>query len=114
VSGAELRVRLRGVLPHTASSATIEPHGGLVVELYDFSAEAQRWLGNDVAFFLRLDAPATDLVRERLLGSPAPAAAARDELLLQLMENRFEDYYAVKQWLDDEGIPYRKEFEPWA
>ena len=112
---ANKRVKLRGVLDRTASSAEIDTAGNLVVELYDFSSEAQRMLGNDVAFQLVLDRVGKDAVLERL--GPAQAAHAsadRDGLLLALVEERFADYYAIKQWLEEQGIPYRKVFEPWA
>ena len=41
-------------------------------------------------------------------------ALDRDELLLQLLKERFADYYAVKQWLEENKIPYQKEFDSWA
>jgi hypothetical protein len=109
------RVKLRGVLAHTASSAAIGADGGLVVELYDFSADAHTWLGNDVAFLLELGPAEKDAVLRQLLGGhDAPNARDRDALLLQLVAERFDDYYAVEQWLNEQGIPFRKRFEPWA
>jgi hypothetical protein len=110
----EKRVKLRGVLAHTASWAIVGDDGGLVVELYDFSAEAQRWLGNDVAFLLELDVAAKDAVLTRLCGGQPPDGADPDALLLHLIAERFDDYHAVQQWLNDHGIPFRKQFEPWA
>jgi hypothetical protein len=112
---ADKRVKLRGVLDHTASSAEIDAAGDLVVELYDFSTDAHTWLGNDVAFLLRLDAGAKDEALARLhSGETPPGASERDDLILALLQERFSDYYDVRRWLDDQGIPYRKEFEPWA
>jgi hypothetical protein len=109
------RVALRNVLAQTASSAVIEADGSLVVELYDFSAEAHRWLGNDVAFLLRLGAPEKARMLARLLTAQgSPDGADADELLLRLVRERFADYYDVKQWLEAEGIPFGHEFEPWA
>jgi hypothetical protein len=111
----EKRVKLRGVLAQTASWATIGDDGGLVVELYDFSAEAHTWLGNDVAFLLELGATAKDAALARLLGGQQPPnESERDALLLQLVAERFDDYYAVERWLNDQGISFRKQFEPWA
>jgi hypothetical protein len=112
---AEKRVKLRGVLAHTASSAAIDGDGNLVVELYDFSAEAHRWLGNDVAFLLELGPAEKDAALRHLSGGhDAANAPDGDALLLQLVEERFDDYYAVEQWLNEQGIPFRKRFEPWA
>jgi hypothetical protein len=109
------RVKLRGVLAQTASSAAIADDGGLVVELYDFSGAAQKWLGNDVAFLLKVDAAQKAEALARLL-PPEQSSSERDgdALLLRLLAERFADYYDVERWLSDQGIPFRKEFEPWA
>jgi hypothetical protein len=112
---AEKRVKLRGVLAHTASSAAVDSDGNLVVELYDFSAEAHRWLGNDVAFVLNVDAAGKAEALRRLRAAGHFADPHDDDAaLLQLLAERFDDYYDVERWLNDEGIPFRKEFEPWA
>ena len=109
------RVPLRGILPHTASVVAIDDDGGLVVELYDFSPEAHTWLGNDVAFLLHVGAGEKDEALRRLLqGRQPPDAADRDALLLQLLAERFTDYYDVQRWFEAERIPFRKEFDPWA
>jgi hypothetical protein len=111
----EMRVKLHGVLAQTASSASIGADGSLVVELYDFSDAAQKWLGNDVAFLLHLGAEQKTKLLTSLLPAEEPAPAAdRDALLLSLLAERFSDYYDVERWLIDQGIPFRKEFEPWA
>jgi hypothetical protein len=111
----EQRVKLRGVLAQTASSAAIGADGGLVVELYDFSDAAQKWLGNDVAFLLKLGPAETSELMTRLLPAGEPARTPdRDALLLNALADRFEDYYDVERWLTDQGIRFRKEFDPWA
>ena len=87
------RVKLRGILKQTASSAAIGDDGSLLVELYDFSDAAHKCLGNDVAFILTVDATAKDEALVRLLrGQPTPDAADRDELLLHIVQQRFSDY----------------------
>jgi hypothetical protein len=109
------RVKLRGVLAQTASWVTIGDDGQLVVELYDFSAEAHTWLGNDVAFLLKIAAAEKDEMSARLLAAWSRADASDDdERLLQCVLERFADYYAIKQWLEEQGISFRSEFEPWA
>jgi hypothetical protein len=50
----EKRVKLKGVLERAASSVEIKGDGSLVVEVYDFSDEAEQWFGNDVAFLLKV------------------------------------------------------------
>lgn len=47
-------VDLKGSFKHTTSSAQIKSDGSLVIELYDFSSEAEKWLGNEVAFLLKV------------------------------------------------------------
>jgi hypothetical protein len=112
----EKRVKLRGVLAQTASSAAIGADGSLVVELYDFSDAAQKWLGNDVAFLLKLGADEKAAVLTHLLPAEEEPQCApdRDALLLSLLAERFDDYYDVERWLTEHGIPFRKEFDPWA
>jgi hypothetical protein len=112
---AEQRVKLRGVLAQTASSAAIGADGSLVVELYDFSDAAQKWLGNDVAFLLHLAPEQKTELLARLLPAEGPVRTPdRDALLLNELADRFDDYYDVERWLTDQGIPFRKEFDPWA
>ena len=138
---AEKRVELRGVLEDTVSSASIGGDGSLVVRLFDFSTEAHSFLGRDVAFMLHLSAADKDRVLARLLAQAQAARAPhngtlllklvemlarllgkaqaartpdKDTLLLKLIEERFDDYYAVQEWLKNEGIPFRKEFDRWA
>ena len=50
----EKRVDLKGSLKQKTSSAQIKSDGSLVIELYDFSSEAEKWLGNEVAFLLKV------------------------------------------------------------
>jgi hypothetical protein len=109
-------VKLKGVLEGTASSAEIKSDGSLVVELYDFSDEAEKWLGNDVAFLLKVSSDDKGRLLSCLMAGQNQMVGSldRDELLLRLLQERFADYYAVKQWLEENRIPYQKEFDPWA
>lgn len=110
------RVELKGGLEKTASPAEIQSDGSLVVELYDFSPEADRWFGNDIAFLLKISAPDKEQMLTRLQAEQTPQADAseRDNLLLRLIAERFSDYFAVKQWLEENAIPYQKGFDSWA
>src|SRR5215213_5662171 len=49
---AEKSIKLAGGLEHTATWIKISGEGDLIVDFYDFSAEAHRWFGNDVAYLL--------------------------------------------------------------
>jgi hypothetical protein len=112
----EKRVELKGGLKHTASSVKIKDDGSLVVELYDFSDDAQQWLGNDVAFLLKVSLADKSRMLSCLLEGQTkmPGPLERDALLLQLLKEQFDSYYEVKRWLDKNKIPYQKEFDPWA
>lgn len=112
----DARVKLRGRLPQTASSAMIRPDGSLVIELYDFSDQAQQSLGRDAAFLMIL-APEQKAGILNLLAAEdgaAPFTLSGDAALLALIKKRFEDYYDMKKWLDGLGIPYEKDFDSWA
>ena len=116
MADAAKRVKLKGVLERTASSAEIRSDGSLVIELYDFSGEAEMRFGNDVAFLLTITADDKGRMLSRLMAGrgEGPGVPDGDELLLRLIRERFADYYAVKQWLDESQIPYQKEFDSWA
>ena len=110
------RVRLSGGPEDSTSSAVIREDGCLVVEFYDFSERAEDCFGNDVAFLLIFDSAAKGTMLE-LLGKDRPVTRPGDDediLLLRLLEERFTDYFQVKQWCESNAIPYQKEFDDWA
>ena len=109
-------IDLKGGLKHTASSAQIKSDGSLVIELHDFSSEAEKWLGNEVAFLLRVSHSDKSKMLSCLLAGQSQMLdqSQEDDLLLQLIGERFTDYYEVKQWIEENKIPYEKEFDPWA
>lgn len=101
---------MRGGLDRTASSVILKDDGSLVVELYDFSDEAERHFGNDVALLVTVGAAEKRTVLERLGGE----RLAGDDELLRLVEGRFGDYFELVRWLDENGVPYHKGFDAWA
>lgn len=112
----EKLINLKGGLKDTASSAQIKSDGSLVIELYDFSSEAEKWLGNEVAFLLKVSPSDKSKMLSCLLGGQNQMfdESQEDDLLLQLKGGRFTDYYEVEQWMEENKIPYEKEFDPWA
>ena len=112
----EKLVDLKGGLKHTASSAQIKSDGSLVIELHDFSSEAEKWLGNEVAFLLKVSPGDKSKMLSCLLGGQNQILdeSQGDDLLLQLIGERFTDYYEVKQWIEENKIPHEREFDPWA
>jgi hypothetical protein len=112
----EKLVDLKGGLARTTSSAQIKSDGSLVIELYDFSREAEKWLGNEVAFLLKVSPSDKGKMLSCLLGgqNQMPDESQGDDLLLQIIGERFTDYYEVKRWMEENEIPYEKEFDQWA
>jgi hypothetical protein len=101
------RMRLKGGLEHTVTWVEVLPDGGLLVELYDHSEEAERWFGNDVAFLLEVKAKDIARVKQGLLLGAKPD----NEDLLEQIQSQFADYYAFKQWLASHQIPFQTEFD---
>jgi len=112
----EKRVELKGVLKRTASSVAVKGDGSLVVELYDFSDSAEQWFGNDVAFLLKVSSADKSRMLSCLRSGQngMEGSLDRDQLLLQLLKEQFDDYFAVKEWLEENKIPFEKEFDSWA
>jgi hypothetical protein len=109
---AEQRVKLAGGYEHSANWAEIRADGSLVIELFDFSPEAHDWLGNDVAYFLIVAPPDKAAVLQRLASEAGKSCkAGDDQQLLKLIHARFPDYFAVKKWLAESGIPFTKDFD---
>lgn len=96
------RTRLRGGPERTATWVWIES-GSLMVEFYDYSDVAERFMGNDVAIVLQVDL-------ERAMAASGQSEAT----LCPWLDAEFDHYFPLKAWLDGAGVPYHKEFETWA
>ncbi len=101
---------------HSSSSIEIRDDGTLLVEFYDFSDEAEKWFGNDVAYLLIVSAGEKNKIAALLKKQTTlkEDARDRDEMLLRLMQERFGSYFEVKEWFTENGIEYKKEFNSWA
>lgn len=110
------RVRLAGGLDHTAPSAEVGPDGSLLVELYDFSDDAQRHFGNDVAYTLVVDPAEKGRVLALLTTEHEDNAreSSPDSLLLRLMHQRFSDYFEVNAWFQEQEISFCSKFDSCA
>jgi hypothetical protein len=116
VNEAEHSVRLKSGLPSTATWVRLALDGTLTVEWYDYSEQAQRTFGNDVAFLLTIQPSETLKLWSLLLDAQERPATYLPEALvfLQQLQDRFDDYFAIKQWLDENSISYYKTFDSWA
>lgn len=107
-----LRVKLKDRLQKTSTFLEIRRDGSLVVDFYDFSEEANNTFGNDVAYVLTVKAFDKDKILSYLIEKEADASNLdKDELLLQLMQERFNSYFEIQKWFQENKIPYKKDFD---
>ena len=99
------KVKLSGGPDRTATWVWLDPvEGRLKVEYYDFSEDAQRLFGNDIAYTITVDE------MDKLLSTVNLQQAA----LLPWMAGYFKSYFGIKQWLEESKIGFRVEIESWA
>ena len=97
------KVRLPGGPEKTVTWIWLEA-GKLRIEFYDFSELAQTMFGNDIAYTLTVDEM-----------SELYSRARQDETsLVHWMTENFKSYFDVKKWLEENGIGFHKEVDPWA
>ena len=76
----------------------------LKVELYDFSETAQRMVGNDIAYTITVH----DM--NRLF-----SATKQDQTsIISWMADKFQSYFGIKKWLEENGIGFSGDIESWA
>jgi hypothetical protein len=112
-SKARLTVKLKGILPHTASWARILEDGRIELEFYDHSPEAENHLGGDVAWMYRI--AATERPRLiALLEAHGGVSITGDQSLLDALAANFDDTWAIRDWLKEKGVPYDEQFDSMA
>ena len=79
-------------------------NGLLKVEYYDFSEDAQKMFGNDIAY--------TITVTE--MGRLYSSSKQNEDLIIQWLADTFQNYFAIKKWLEELNIGFRVETESWA
>lgn len=97
------RVKLTGGPEKTVTWIWLEP-GQLKVEFYDFSETAQRMFGNDIAY--------TITVNE--MDQLFLAAEQNETSVISWMAEKFQSYFGIKNWLEENGISHNIERESWA
>lgn len=97
------KIKLTGGPEKTVTWIWLE-NGQLKVEFYDFSETAHRMFGNDIAYILTVN-------ESNKLYSLAKQV---EGTLLPWLQENFKSYFGIKQWLDENGIRYSKEVDPWA
>ena len=97
------KVKLSGGPEKTATWIWLEDDR-LKVEFYDFSETAHKMFGNDIAYVLTINEMPN-----------LYSLSKRDETsLVQWLAQNFKSYFGIKQWLEENGIGFNKEVDPWA
>jgi hypothetical protein len=107
------KIKLRGKLKGTVSWVEIKTDGGLRLEFFDYSEDAQVFLGHDVAHLIHLS-PEKKQQAMAFLNIFDDDLTHPDVMLLERIEESFEDYFEFREWLDAHGIAYQKEFDATA
>lgn len=97
------KTKLAGGPEKTVTWVWLE-NGQLKVEYYDFSEEVQRMFGNDIAYTI------TVKEMERLYSS----SKQNEDVIIQWLVDNFQNYFAVKKWLEEMDIDFHLETESWA
>jgi hypothetical protein len=100
---ADRRVKLTGGPEKTVTWIWLEENR-LKVEFYDFSETAQRMFGNDIAYTITVN----ELSRLFSLTRQG------EESLIQWLAERFQSYFGIKRWLEENEIGFSMERESWA
>lgn len=106
-------VKLRGLLPQTASWARILDDGRLELEHYDFSGDAEKWFGHDVAWIYRVQPADKPRVYE-LLVTRSGKKITDDQTMLDAFVWLFRDVKEIRDLLKENGVLYEEVFDSWA
>lgn len=76
----------------------------LKVEYYDFSEDAQRMFGNDIAYIITV----------RDMKKIFSTVGKDESSLIPWMLEYFKSYFGIKQWLEENKIEFKVEIESHA
>lgn len=97
------RVKLTGGLQKTVTWIWLEK-AQLKVEFYDFSETPQKMFGNDIAY--------TITVHE--MDKLFSLTKQREVSIVQWIAEKFQSYFGIKRWLEENKIGFSVEIESWA
>lgn len=92
----------------------LEPDGTLVVEFYDHGPEAEAHFGHDVAFLICVKPQHLPRLDEALGNGDTRLGDTTGVALLNRLAAQFVSYFEVQTWLNEQKIPFAKEFDSWA
>ena len=111
--GLQIKLKSPFTGNQSTASASVLADGRIQLDLYDFSDEAQSSMGNDVAWYWRVDAvhkPRLIELLEERTGTPI----RDDQALLEVLAQQFPHVHAIRDWLKEKWIPYEEVFDSWA
>lgn len=97
------KLKLTGGPDKTVSWIWLE-NGQFKVEYYDFSEPAQKIFGDDIAWIITVNA----------MNKLYSTINQNEASLILWMEQYFQSYFGVKQWLEENGIGFSIVRESWA
>ena len=97
------RTKLTGGFEKTVTWIWLEGDQ-LKVEFYDFSELAQRMFGNDIAYTITVNEIDKVFLKVEQNGKS----------FIPWMAEKFQSYFGIKSWLDENKIAYSVEIESWA
>lgn len=107
---SRFELKIRSPWAKSSAWARILVDGSLELELYDFSPEAQQSMGNDVAWIWTVESQHMPTLIERLPN----LAHGSDQALVQYLILAFVDVHAIRDWIRQQEIPLREDFDSWA
>ena len=104
---ARLEMKIRSPWEKSSAWARVITDGSLELELYDFSPQAQSSMGGDVAWIWTVEAQ--DM--PQLLSLLPSQAREGDQGLLTMLILSFMDVHAIRDWIREQKIPLREDFD---
>lgn len=97
------KIKLSGGPDKTVTWIWIEGEQ-LKIEYYDFSEDAHRFFGNDIAYSITVHE------MDKLLSTVNQSKSS----IIPWMEQYFNSYFGIKKWLEENGIDFVMLIEGWA
>jgi hypothetical protein len=91
----------------------LDSERNLRLSYYDFSQEANDFVGSDVAYNTTIPFASLPEVL-RLIGAEGLQGDASDDQILEAIELHFPSFFSLKRMLEDANVNHQCERDPWA
>jgi hypothetical protein len=102
-----LEMKIRNPWEGSSAWVRVTTIGSLELELFDFSEQAERSLGGDVAWIWTVEA--ADM--PQLLSLLPIGAHVGDQGLLTVLITQFPDIHSIRDWIRKKQIHLREDFD---